>query len=186
MNSQVSQENELEWFPMRVTYNREQKVKKYLDELSIENFLPMRFGLVETATGRKRTLVPAIHNLIFVRSTQKTLSLLKMTKKDLAPLRYMTKDAEGGTGKVIIRVPNVQMENFIRVASVEDDTIMYLDYNKFISKVGRKVLITEGRFGGLEGVVNRIKKNKCVVVQIDGVAAVAITFVPPAFLRFID
>ena len=37
----------LTWFPMRVTYNRELKVKAALDQLGIENFLPMRYELVE-------------------------------------------------------------------------------------------------------------------------------------------
>ena len=31
------------WFPMRVTYQREMKVKAELDRLGIENFLPMRY-----------------------------------------------------------------------------------------------------------------------------------------------
>ena len=31
------------WFPMRVTYQREMKVKAELDRLGIENFVPMRY-----------------------------------------------------------------------------------------------------------------------------------------------
>lgn len=31
------------WFPMRVTYQREVKVKAELDRLGIENFVPMRY-----------------------------------------------------------------------------------------------------------------------------------------------
>jgi hypothetical protein len=32
----------------------------------------------------------------------------------------------------------------------------------------------------------RIRRNKHVVVQLKGIAAVAITFVPPAFLKLLD
>ena len=35
------------WFPMRVTYQREMKVKAELDRLGIENFVPMRYKVVE-------------------------------------------------------------------------------------------------------------------------------------------
>ena len=35
------------WFPMRVTYQREMKVKTELDRLGIENFVPMRYRIVE-------------------------------------------------------------------------------------------------------------------------------------------
>jgi transcription antitermination factor NusG len=44
--------------------------------------------------------------------------------------------------------------------------------------LGRRVRITAGRFKGVEGVIKRIKKNKYFLIQIDGVAAVAITYVP--------
>jgi transcription antitermination factor NusG len=44
--------------------------------------------------------------------------------------------------------------------------------------MGRRVRITAGRFKGVEGVIKRIKKNKFFLIQIDGVAAVAITYVP--------
>ena len=35
------------WFPMRVTYQREMKVKAELDRLGIECFVPMRYRIVE-------------------------------------------------------------------------------------------------------------------------------------------
>ena len=66
------------WFPMRVTYQRELLVKQHLDQLEIENFLPMQ---VDWANQEKK-LVPAIHNLIFVRSTRQQLTELKMTKRE--------------------------------------------------------------------------------------------------------
>ena len=81
------------WFPMRVTYQREMKVKAELDRLGIENFVPMRYKVMESQNDGdaelRRVLVPAINNLIFVRSTQERLSELKRTNEVLEPLRYM-------------------------------------------------------------------------------------------------
>jgi transcription antitermination factor NusG len=48
------------------------------------------------------------------------------------------------------------------------------------------VRVNEGHFAGVEGVIKRIRKNKHVVVQIEGVAAVAITFVPASYLTLIE
>jgi transcription antitermination factor NusG len=62
---------------------------------------------------------------------------------------------------------------------------MFLDYKEFIGKEGRRVRINEGAFAGVEGVIKRIKRNKHVVVQIEGVTAVAITFVPSSYLSII-
>ena len=78
------------WFPMRVTYQREMKVKAELDRLGIENFIPMTYKVVDADTDNpRRELVPAISNLIFVRSTQERLSELKQSNEVLEPLRYM-------------------------------------------------------------------------------------------------
>ena len=78
------------WFPMRVTYQREMKVKAELDSLGIENFVPMRYRVVDDgAEIPRRELVPAVNNLIFVRSTQERISGLKASNEVLEPLRYM-------------------------------------------------------------------------------------------------
>lgn len=177
----------LHWYPMRVTYHREMKIKALLDELGVECFLPMHYELVETKTGgKKRVLSPAIHNLIFVRSTQEFLTHLKMCREEFAPLRYMMKKSVSGDFKSeILQVPDRQMDNFMRVASVQDDRVMFLDNNEFINKVGQRVKVTDGFFAGVEGVIKRINKNKRVVVQLEGVAAVAIAFVPTSQLSLI-
>lgn len=180
----MEQNSELHWFPMRITYNRELKIKELLDRDHIENFLPMKYDFVDTIDGRKRMLVPAIHNLLFVRSTKEHLTDLKMHKQEFQPMRYMTQRTQDGGG--ILVVPDKQMDNFMKVASVQDDSVMFLDNEDYLKRVGQRVQIIDGCFGGVEGVIKRIKKNKRVVVQIEGVAAVAIAFVPSAFLRFID
>lgn len=74
----------------------------------------------------------------------------------------------------------------MRVASVETDDVMFLDCSDYICRVGKRVRIVEGAFAGVEGVIKRIKNNKHVVVQVEGLAAVAITFVPPSLLQPID
>ena len=175
----------LKWFPMRVTYHREMKIKEQLDLLGIENFVPMHYELVETKQGSKRKLVPAVHNLIFIHSTQEAITHLKMTRKECEPLRYMMKPISGSSQKEIMTVPDREMENFMRVASVHDDSVMFLDYKDFIGKEGRRVRINEGTFAGVEGIIKRIKKNKHVVVQVEGIAAVAVTFVPSSYLSII-
>lgn len=170
---------------MRVTYQRELKMKSQLDELGIENFVPMQYEVTGQGGQSKYELVPAIHNLIFVRSTQENLTLLKMTREGLAPLRYMMKPAKDGNGQEIMRVPDRQMENFIRVASAGNDKVRFLEYGDFLTQPGRRVRVTDGYFAGVEGVIKRIKNNKHVVVQIDGVAAVAIAYVPRQSLQAI-
>ena len=188
VNQQVTVDNSSHWFPMRITYHRELRIKAMLDGLGIENFLPMHYELVETKTqGKKRILSPAIHNLIFVKSTQEYLTNLKMTREEFAPMRYIMKKSytEDKKSEIMV-VPDKQMDNFMRVASVQDDRVMFLDNNEFVNKVGQRVKVTDGYFAGVEGVIKRINKNKRVVVQLEGVAAVAIAFVPASQLTLIE
>ena len=174
------------WYPMRVTYGREMKVKGELDRLEIENFVPMTYKVVESringTTELRRELVPAISNLIFVRSTQERVTELKRTNEVLEPLRYML-DFTNGDGPVIMTVGEREMENFMRVASKTDDSVMFLDENTIVGKEGKRVKIMGGAFEGVEGVIRRVKRCKRVVVELEGIMSVAIAYVPVGLLK---
>ena len=184
------------WFPMRVTYQREMKVKAELDRLGIECFVPMRYKVVELPFDRlrarnggdtelRRVLVPAINNLIFVRSTQERISGLKASNEVLEPLRYMM-DRTASREHAIMTVGDREMENFMRVASRTDDSVMFLDEETVVGKEGKRVEIMGGAFEGVTGVIRRVKRCKRVVVEIEGVASVAIAFVPAVMLRCVN
>ena len=174
------------WFPMRVTYQREMKVKAELDRLGIENFVPMRYKVVESQndgdTELRRVLVPAISNLIFVRSTQERVSELKRRNEVLEPLRYMM-DHTADESHTIMTLADGQMENFMRVASRTDDSVMFLDNETVIGKEGKRVEIMGGAFEGVTGVISRVKRCKRVIVEIEGVASVAIAYVSAGMLK---
>ena len=169
------------WFPMRVTYQREMKVKAEL-----ENFVPMRYKVVESQNGGdtelQRVLVPAISNLIFVRSTQERMSELKRRNEVLEPLRYMM-DYTASQEHAIMTVADGEMENFMRVASRTDDSVIFLDNETVVGKEGKCVEIMGGAFEGVTGVIRRVKRCKRVVVEIEGVASVAIAWVPAGMLK---
>jgi len=174
------------WFPMRVTYHREMKVKVELDRLGIENFVPMRYKVVESQNGGdtelRRVLVPAISNLIFVRSTQERMSKLKRRNEVLEPLRYMMDHTATGE-HTIMTVADREMENFMRVASRTDDSVIFLDNETVVGKEGKCVEIMGGAFEGVVGVIRRVKRCKRVVVELEGIASVAIAYVPAGMLK---
>ena len=176
------------WFPMRVTYQREMKVKAELERLGIENFVPMRYKVVESQNDGdmelRRVLVPAISNLIFVRSTQERMSELKRRYEVLEPLRYMM-DYTASQEHAIMTVADGEMENFMRVASRTDDSVIFLDNETVVGKEGKCVEIMGGAFEGVKGVIRRVKRCKRVVVEIEGVASVAIAYVPAGVLKVI-
>ena len=164
---------DLNWYPLRITYSRELALKNYLDSKQIENFIPMR-------NERKiRKLVPAIHNLVFVRSTRKQLEEIKEAKGAILPIRYIM-DCET---QQPITIPDVQMRSFIAVAGNCDQQVVYLDPTTINLKRGQRVRITGGVFEGVEGEFVRIKDDRRVVVVIQGLMAVATAFIHPSLIE---
>lgn len=112
---------------MRVTYQREMKVKAALDKLEVENFLPMKTALTEQGGHRHYKTVPAVNNLIFLHSTQEVITRIKNEYEDLKALRYIMTRPLDGSRPQPITIPPLEMENFIRVASLTDERVMHLD-----------------------------------------------------------
>ena len=83
----------------------------------------------------------------------------------------------------IMMVADREMENFMRVASRTDDSVMFLDNETVVGKEGKRVEIMGGAFEGVTGVIRRVKRCKRVVVEIEGVASVAIAYVSAEVLK---
>lgn len=172
-------DGEFLWFPMRVTYGREMRIKQYLDGDRLRCFLPMRYVFKEYNGERKRQLVPAVSNLIFVKSTVKQLNEMKRFDIRYSVLRFIMRDSRYDGIHEIMTIPEETMENFMRVTETPDDGFFYLEPSEYVNNhVGKKVTITGGPFAGVHGIIKRVKNNKRVVVQLEGILAAAIDFVP--------
>ena len=184
LNKEREKRENKAWFAMRVTFRRELNIKRVLDEKSIENFIPMRYGIHITKNKkRKRILVPVIHNLIFVHTFPKTI---KEIKNGIPYLQYMTTWKDGK--RIPIIIPDEQMNQFIAVACTNDEHLLYVEAKDINLTQGTKVRIHGGLFDGLEGTYLRVKgsRQKRVVVAIEGVIAVAIATLYPAQIEEIN
>jgi len=165
------------WFAIRVTYNRELKVKEDLDSRGITNFVPMQYRREERHGVIVKRLVPSVHNLIFIHITPSQMKEYKMTTE--LPIRYIM-DRE--TRKPIT-VPNREMESFIKVAGTYDEKLVYLNPDPGDFSHGERVRIIGGIFAGAEGVFVRVKGDRRVVINVEGLVAVATTFVHPSMIE---
>jgi len=175
------------WFPLRIRHSsvpRLMTLKDYLDreEGILETYVPMEYRTENYHTE----LVPVINNIIFVRCTYNTLKALRQNQTRYEPLRYIMHFVSDGKTSMpeVMYVPDTMMQTFIRVTKDKQDNVIFLDNLEFACKPGTKVCITDGVYTGVVGVVKHIKKNLCVVVAIEGVAAAAIMYVPRKHLRY--
>lgn len=171
---------------MRVTYGRQIALKKFLDGISIETFLPMTEKVQRKGKSVHSKRVPAISNLIFVHTQKKLLDELKHTRAEAEPLRYMTRPVHlsptSDPFNEIIVVPDKQMLDFIRVASAPDDERTFLTADDLKAHAGASVIIASGPFKGVEGVIKRIHGNRRVVIELAGIGGVCINFIPSKYL----
>ena len=67
-----------------------------------------------------------------------------------------------------------------------DDTTRCEIFNKKDFRENEHVRITGGIYKGYEGYVQRVRKNRHVIVKIEGVCLVMLPFIHPDFLESID
>ena len=174
--------NDIAWYAIRVTYSREMAFKEYLDIHNMENFIPMHYESTDLGAKKSRKLVPVIHNLVFVHSTRTRIDELKLELGVRLPIRYIMDKATNSP----ITVPDKQMHDFIAVSGSYDEQLVYLDPVSVAMKKGDKVRITGGIFSGVEGIFIRVRGDRRVVVSIQGIMAVATTFIHPSLIEKVD
>ena len=165
------------WYAIRVTYNRELKVKEDLDARGITCFVPMQYRREERGGVMVKRLVPSVHNLMFIYLTPTEMQEYKR-HTDL-PIRYIMNRENNRP----IIVPTREMENFIKVAGTYDEKLIYLNPDPGDFAKGERVRIIGGTFAGAEGVFVRVKGDRRVVVNVEGLVAVATTFVHPSMIE---
>lgn len=161
-----------EWYALRVTYGRELKLDAELDELGIKHFLPLKTVHYNRKSDGKlmKKQVSAIPNLIFVYSTRTYIQELKQQLSATIPIRYFM----DRTTREPLIVPKRQMEDFIRLAGDGDDNLIYLDNPDIIFEKGQPVEVVYGPFAGIQGYVLRIRRDRKVVLVLNGLIAAAI------------
>ena len=172
------------WFAMSAPYRRELIAQEFLEQRGIDCFVPMKEALVEKRNGSKRRqMVPAIHNLIFVHTTKETIKYLK---QGVNFLQYCTRPVAGKNVPII--VPDYQMQQFIATCNTYNEKLIYLAPDEINLQEGTPVRIIGGAFDGIEGTFVRIEKGKRkkVVVMAEGIAAVAIAKFTDGFIQVLD
>ncbi len=173
----VASPNNTQWFAMRVTYSRELKAQRLLQDAGVETYIPM---LCERGEDGKR-YSPAVHNLIFVHSSRDFLDDYKRKVEGECSLRYMM---DRSTGFPMV-VRDKEMNDFIRVTAERDEGILYLDNPAAIVTKGTPVEIMCGPFKGVRGKLIRIRKDRKVVLQLAGMVAVAVDGIPMQWCKVI-
>lgn len=173
------------WFVLRATYGREAKARDIIDQEGVRTYLPMRREKADTEGSPKTNLKPLIPNLLFVYCTPMQANHFVSSHPELPKfLRYYYNHLvlnPDGTNPPLT-VPDKEMDNFIRLTTVDNKHIKVVNPTECRFRSGDRVRVTHGAFEGVEGRVARIAGQQRVVIILDGLCAIATAYIPSNFL----
>lgn len=163
-------------------YRQEKKAELALEGRGVRCYVPKRYQ-VRTIHGKKvRSLQPVVANLVFVYASWDEIIELK---RHIDYLQFQTQVIE--RKRRVMVVPDAEMEQFIRVSEQWEADICYYRPEELAMQGGERVRVIGGSFNGVEGRLVKItgKRQKRVVLQVEGVIAVAITVENPEYLEIL-
>lgn len=165
------------WYALKVFYNRVFQVEDLLKSRNLESYIPLRITEVVIRGRKVRRRQPAVSSLLFMRCSEEEAKALQ---RELMGKVMLYVDRLTRTPLVI---PNDQMNRFILVTSADDTGLEYLGVEQVSWSTGQRVRVIDGLFKGAEGYIRRIKGDHRLIVAIEGVVAVATSYIPARFLE---
>ena len=162
-----------DWYPLFVSYQRELKVQTELEANGFKTFLPMKAKVTKQDRKIVHSMEPAIHNLIFVNSYYERKRWMKMYNKVCTSLQFMSRGFLSPRGMVI---PPAQMTQFINACEKAEgnERAIYLRPDEIVQYKGKQVKFVKGVFEGIEGYIQRVNKNRMVIVTLKDLISIAL------------
>ena len=190
------------WYALKVFYGKVFEIEDRLAAMDLETYIPVRKDLLKgedhmralrrlaTPDDRRRDnqfvqegpliykRVPVVSSLLFVRAPKDRLKDIEDCVKEKG---FVYKTADRKAEAVI---PDKQMAMFQLVCSSGAEGLeFFADDDLTRYKAGDRVRVLEGPLQGAEGYIKRIRKDRRLLVSIEGFIAVATSFIPPQFLE---
>ncbi len=142
------------WFVGRTRFGQEVGIRRRLEALGVENYIPTQ--LRENSRGKKVERA-VVNNLVFLRTTKNEACAL--ANDGIIPVRYIVDCAT----RTLMVVPDKQMEDFRRVMDLGTEEGGLIDRPLAL---GDHVRVIKGALKGVEGHVIELHGKFYVVVSL--------------------
>jgi len=204
------EEVQLNWYALKVFYNKVFEMEDRLRAMGFDTYMPVEKVLLKgedhLSAARKLAQIPeggapdrrfvregpcifqrrpVITSLLFVRADEEGIARISEMLRGPIDINkpegfvYKTPDR-----KAFSAIPEKQMTVFMLVTNSGESGLEFFsseDITRF--KQGEKVRVVEGPLKGAEGYIKRIRRNRRLLVSIEGIVAVATSYIPPQFLE---
>ncbi len=164
MDNASCESMENNWYALKVYYNRVQPLIADCRETGIEFFAP----------------TDIIKSLLFLHCGEATLAHFLSAHRSQTWAYLNTARTHAAV------IPDREMEVFRFVVSAGREGLELLGDDRPEYHEGDRVVVTGGPFKGAEGHIKRIKRDRRLVVTINGVVAVATTYIHPKLLKKVE
>ena len=175
----------LNWYAIRAFKRKVMKIKEDFEKQNFKTYMAMRTVEFEDRGQRKYKDVEIIPQLLFVCCSEAALTAYKSTHdQDFMIYKNKYKDAKGNLVATPAPIPEAQMKAFIFITSTGNgkDIEYFGDIMPHFEE-GSRVRVTDGIYKGATGFVKRSKRDRKLLVAIEGVAVVAISNIPMSYLQ---
>lgn len=179
-----TEDKSVHWYVMSVYAHNMKKAEEALvrrDDLC--HFIPKQYVL-RTYHGRiRRELVPLISGLLFLRSTYAQADEFQRNYPFIGFLK-----SRSDSGRHTTTVSDTAMNEFIEVARHYEEELLYFRPEELQLDKGTRVRIIGGVFDGAVGTLLKVKgkRQKCLVVSIPGILAVAAAHISPEYIQLVS
>lgn len=193
----------MNWYALKVFYNKVFEAEASLEEMGIETYFPVslkevkgdeffrikkRLSTPDSSRNDNKFIcegprifkrAPVVNSLVFFRTEPKNVSSVSEMIRGRG---FVYMNAERQKPAII---PDRQMEMFRMVSSSGADGLEFFSEKSIVSYAkGDRVRVTmDGPLKGAEGYIKRIKKDRRLLVAIEGFIAVATAHIPPEYLE---
>ena len=168
----MTMEQEKCWYVLKTRPRQEKAVRNLLEDYGIVNFLPTRMEEHVYVNHRKKTIeVPLMTSTCFMLCAPEQRFAIANS------LKYKTELMTDRFTNSSMVIPNRQMEDFMRAVAVTDMVMEQVDITE-----GDRVVVSEGEFSGMEGVVAKINGRRRFIITLSNLTAFALQM-PFSYLK---
>lgn len=168
--------SESKWYAIRT--RQESRAFEHLSQLCEEVFFPTQTVRTEGRGSRLRAVIP---HVMFIRTTPENAVEIEKNGRlhpDSVPSIWIYRYP---TDSIIREIPQSSIA-LLRLLTADDTTRCEI-FTKADFRENQKVRVTGGFYKGYEGFVQRVKKNRHVIVRIEGICLVMLPFIHPDLLE---
>ena len=169
---ETKQEQVSVWMPLKTFYSKELQVAELLREEGIECYLPMIYELQETNEKDHKCnhiLVPAIHNLLFIKHVYNKSWCKRLVRDFPIPIYFLKRERVCDEYCII---SDEEMQNFIRATDPSIQGTRFIDSKKLKDKKGVPVrIIKKGPLFGICGKFIRYGGRHYIAIEMNNSTA---------------